>query len=74
MSFLKLDEPVYFLNDEKYPVRLIFCIAAIDNTTHLKALSQLTKLLSESNNVGLLKELETIEDILALFDRYSAVV
>ncbi|MEH7494305.1 BglG family transcription antiterminator [Neobacillus niacini] len=74
MSFLKLDEPVYFLNDEKYPVRLIFCIAAIDNTTHLKALSQLTKLLSENNNVGLLKELETTEDILALFERYSALV
>ncbi|MFS0774888.1 BglG family transcription antiterminator [Neobacillus sp. 3P2-tot-E-2] len=74
MSFLKLDEPVYFLNDERYPVRLIFCIAAIDNTTHLKALSQLTKLLSESNNVGLLKELETTEAILELFERYSALV
>ncbi|MDI5790805.1 PTS sugar transporter subunit IIA [Bacillus licheniformis] len=35
-----------FLDDEQYPVRLLFCIAAVDHTTHLKALSQLTRLLS----------------------------
>ncbi|MGM7724339.1 BglG family transcription antiterminator [Metabacillus sp. Hm71] len=74
MSFLKLNKPVYFLNDEKYPVRLLFCIAAIDNTTHLKALSQLTKLLSEKNNVDLLKEVDSIEKIKELFNQYSAVV
>jgi ascorbate PTS system EIIA or EIIAB component len=74
MSFLKINKPVNFLNDEKYPVRLIFCIAAIDNKTHLKALSQLTKLLSENNNVELLKELESTEKMLELFESYSALV
>lgn len=74
MSFLKLNQPVHFLDDEKYPVRLLFCIAAIDNTTHLKALSQLTKLLSEKNNIALLKEAESTDQIFALFKQYSAVV
>ncbi|MBO0959865.1 transcription antiterminator [Neobacillus sp. MM2021_6] len=74
MSFLKLNQPVNFLEDEKYPVRLLFCIAAIDNTTHLKALSQLTKLLSEKNNIDLLKETESTDQIFALFKQYSAVV
>lgn len=71
MSFLKLEEPVHFLNDKNYPVRLIFCIAAIDNTTHLKALSQLTKLLSEKNSVENLKDADSIEHILDLFKQYS---
>ncbi|EKN62647.1 hypothetical protein BABA_25326 [Neobacillus bataviensis LMG 21833] len=74
MSFLKLNKPVYFLDDEKYPVRLLFCIAAIDNTTHLKALSQLTKLLSEKNNIELLKEAESTDQIFELFKQYSALV
>lgn len=74
MSFLKLGQPVYFLNDEKYPVRLLFCIAAIDNTTHLKALSQLTKLLSDKNNIELLKKADSTETILKLFNDYSTAV
>jgi mannitol/fructose-specific phosphotransferase system IIA component (Ntr-type) len=71
MSFLKLRKPVNFLNNEMYPVRLLFCIAAIDNTTHLKALSQLTTLLNE--RLDLLKEMESIEEILNLFSQYSIV-
>lgn len=74
MSFLKLNEPVYILNDERYPVRLFFCIAASDNTTHLKALSQLTKLLSDKNNIEMLKETESLESILHLFKLYSEAV
>lgn len=71
MSFLKLKEPVHFLNDANYPVRLIFCIAAVDNTTHLKALSQLTKLLSEKNNVETLKNTDSKDHIQDLFKQYS---
>jgi len=71
MGFLKLNQPVYFLNDKKHPVRLLFCIAAIDNTTHLKALSQLTKLLSQKDNIQILKEISSIENFIALFKQYS---
>lgn len=73
MSFLKLKTPVYFLDNENYPVRLLFCIAAIDNTTHLKALSQLTKLLSNSKNIDLLKEVDSMESILEMFKQYSII-
>ncbi|PLS01366.1 BglG family transcription antiterminator [Neobacillus cucumis] len=71
MSFLKLNQPVNFLNNEKYPVRLLFCIAAVDNTTHLKALSQLTKLLSDKSNIEHLKQLESTEEMVGLFKQYS---
>jgi PTS system ascorbate-specific IIA component len=73
MSFLKLNKPVNFLHNEKYPVRLLFCIAAIDNTTHLKALSQLTRLLSEKTNIEHLKATEMTEEIVQLFKQYSEV-
>ncbi|PLR76731.1 PTS fructose transporter subunit IIA [Bacillus sp. V3-13] len=74
MSFLKLSEPVYFCNDEKYPVSLLFCIAAIDNKSHLKALSQLTRLLSNKDEVQKLKRLDTAEEVLELLDQYSKVI
>ena len=73
MSLLKLKKPVYFLNNKDYPVRLIFCIAATDNTTHLKALSQLTELFSEKNNLEILKELESIDDIRSFFKQNSTI-
>ncbi|SDN60790.1 Transcriptional antiterminator [Fictibacillus solisalsi] len=74
MSFLKLEEPVYFLDDKKHPVSLLFCIAAIDNTTHLQALSQLTKLLSNKENVKKLKAMNTPKEMLGLIHEYSKVV
>ncbi|MED2974968.1 Transcriptional antiterminator [Bacillus sp. OV194] len=74
MSFLKLEHPVYFLNDDKHPVSLLFCIAAIDNTTHLQALSQLTKLLSNKDNVKRLKTMKSVEEIMELIQEYSKAV
>jgi len=71
MSFLKLTKPVYFLDDKNYPVQLLFFLAAIDNKTHLKALAQLTKLLSQKNNIQFLKEVDSKEEIAALFQTYS---
>ncbi|WP_423798093.1 BglG family transcription antiterminator [Neobacillus sp. SAB-20_R2A] len=73
MSFLKLKKPVYFLNNNDYPVRLLFCIAATDNTTHLKALSQLTELLNETKNLELLNELESIDDITSFLSQNSTI-
>lgn len=71
MSLLKLKEPVYFLNNEQYPVKLLFCIAAIDHTTHLKALSQLTRLLSKKDNQELLKETESLAQVRSVIKAYS---
>ncbi|PKG24630.1 BglG family transcription antiterminator [Niallia nealsonii] len=71
MSFLKLERPVHFLNDKNYPVQLLFFLAAIDNKTHLKALSQLTKLLSKKDNIEFLKKAQSKEEIEELFQTYS---
>ncbi|WP_281975297.1 BglG family transcription antiterminator [Halobacillus litoralis] len=51
MSFLRLKEPVYFSEKEKHRAQLVIVLAAIDNQTHLKALAQLTEMLSNEDNV-----------------------
>ncbi|SDZ78175.1 Transcriptional antiterminator [Thalassobacillus cyri] len=51
MSFLRLKDPVYFSDKEKHRAQLVIVLAAIDNQTHLKALAQLTEMLSNDENV-----------------------
>ncbi|KPL60266.1 BglG family transcription antiterminator [Rossellomorea vietnamensis] len=67
MSFLGLKEPVYFSEKEKHRAQLIIVLAAIDNQTHLKALAQLTELLSNEGNVEKLiaaKDQETVIELI----------
>lgn len=71
MSLLKLSQPTNLLDEDKNKVKIFICLAAIDNQTHLKALAQLTKLLSDPLKLRALKEAETKEEILELVDQYS---
>ncbi|MFD2044759.1 BglG family transcription antiterminator [Ornithinibacillus salinisoli] len=71
MSFLKLDEPVYFSDKEKHRVQLIIVLAAIDNETHLKALSQLTELLSNETNVKRLIDSNKTEEVLEIIHQIN---
>lgn len=67
MSMLKLDEPVYLLDDASHEIRLIICIAAVDNQTHLRALSHLTAILREPEKLQQLVEstdFDAIKDLL----------
>lgn len=73
MSLLKLKEPVYLLDDPNHAVDIIITLAAIDNQTHLKALSQLTKILSDSEKLGRLKKATTKEEILDLIKENQEV-
>jgi ascorbate PTS system EIIA or EIIAB component len=71
MSLLKLSEPTHLLNEEKNSVKIFICLAAIDNQTHLKALAQLTKLLSDPAKLNDLKAAKTKQDIIDLVSEYS---
>ena len=63
MSLLVLDKPVYLLDDPKHPISLLICIAAIDNHTHLRALSHLTKILRDPENISQLVGAQQFTDI-----------
>ncbi|WP_027954800.1 BglG family transcription antiterminator [Halobacillus kuroshimensis] len=69
MSLLKLNEPVSFSDKEKHKAQLIIILAAIDNQTHLKALAQLTELLSDEKAVDRMIEASSNEEILHLINQ-----
>lgn len=63
MSMLVLENPIYLLDDPKQEIYLLICIAAIDNETHLKALSHLTTILRDKENVNALITSRSYQDI-----------
>ncbi|MCS0788604.1 BglG family transcription antiterminator [Cytobacillus firmus] len=71
MSFLQLKESCAFSEKPEHQVRLFFVLAAIDNETHLKALSQLSKMLSDSDNLEKLQNAEKAADVLEIINQYS---
>ncbi|SDH85959.1 BglG family transcription antiterminator [Alteribacillus bidgolensis] len=71
MSFLRLKKPVAFSDQAKHQASLVIVLAAIDNETHLKALSQLTEMLSEPGNTDRLIQSADADDILAIVKQYS---
>jgi mannitol/fructose-specific phosphotransferase system IIA component (Ntr-type) len=69
VSLITLKNPVNFGNDENDPVYIVICFSATDSKTHLKALSQLAKLLDNEEALkkiffsnSKVEALETIEE------------
>ncbi|CAM2795050.1 Predicted galactitol operon regulator (Transcriptional antiterminator), BglG family / PTS system,mannitol/fructose-specific IIA component [Streptococcus acidominimus] len=63
MSMLSLEHPIHLLDDPSHEIKLLLCIAAVDNETHLKALSHLTTILRDKGNVERLVSSKTYDDI-----------
>lgn len=63
MSMLVLEQPIYLLDDPKQEIHLLICIAAVDNETHLKALSQLTTILRDNEHVKVLLASRNYQEI-----------
>jgi len=72
MSLLKLDKPVDLV-DSEHPVKLFITLAAIDNTAHLKALSELATLLGKEDKLEQLLNATTKEEILSLIEEEENV-
>ncbi|ABS22284.1 BglG family transcription antiterminator [Bacillus cytotoxicus] len=71
MSLLQLKESVSFSEKQEHAVNLIIVLAAIDNETHLKALAQLSDMLSQPENVDLLIRSNSKEQMLEMIAKYS---
>lgn len=54
-SLITLDTPVKFGNEENDPVEIVITIAAIDHSTHLKALSELSEFVNDSEFIDTVK-------------------
>ena len=69
MSLLKVTQPICLLDDPAHEVQLFICLAAVDNETHLRALSSLTKILSNKEYLNQLLQAQTIEEILNVIEK-----
>ncbi|MDR0298090.1 MAG: PTS sugar transporter subunit IIA [Streptococcaceae bacterium] len=63
MSLLKLAQPVNLLDDPAHAVQILIVLAASDNESHLHALSELTSILSDKNQLASLLSAEKSSDI-----------
>lgn len=66
MSLIKLSTPVNFGNKENDPVSVVICLGAIDNYSHTKALSTLVNLFNNDEKIEILKNANSLEEILPL--------
>jgi mannitol/fructose-specific phosphotransferase system IIA component (Ntr-type) len=71
MSLLCLKNSVSFADDGKHDVNLIIVFAATDKTTHLKAITQLSEMLSEEQDVEAILHADSRDQIVTIVNKYS---
>ncbi|CAG9621165.1 BglG family transcription antiterminator [Sutcliffiella rhizosphaerae] len=74
MSLLRLKHQVPFKGIGPYQIQLIIVLAAADGESHLKALSQLTALLSDEDYKQKIIEADKVETIISLIEEKTAHV
>lgn len=72
-SLITLNRPVKFGNSRNDPVSIVVCICSSDNTSHIKALSDLVNLLGNEANVLKIKEARDVSAILELIQNLADV-
>jgi mannitol/fructose-specific phosphotransferase system IIA component (Ntr-type) len=71
MSLVTLQKPVLFGHEEFDPVSLAFALGAVDNTSHLRALSELAEMLQDQSAVDVMKNTAQKARILNIVSKYS---
>lgn len=69
MGLITLSEPVSFGRTQNDPVDIIIAFGAIDHTTHLRALSDLAKLLQLDENLEIIRNASSPEDIIDIIEK-----
>jgi len=64
LGVMTLDKPIEFGSKKNDPVKYVFCLSAIDNKTHLKALSELVDLLSDEQFYEIMDNAKTEKRII----------
>ena len=61
---LNLYSPFVLGNNENDPVKYVFCLSAIDNNSHLRAMSELVELLEEDEFFKVLDSAKEAKEII----------
>lgn len=64
LSLVTLKNPVYFGNKDNDPVKVVICLCAPDNTSHIKALAELTHILNDSKKAYMIINAESVQELL----------
>lgn len=63
LSILTLNEGVDFGNSEHDPVKLIFCLSAIDSHSHLKIMKEIINLINHPDKIDQISKATSIENL-----------
>ena len=66
-SLITLDPPINFGNPDNDPVKLIVCIAAIDNNSHIDLITKLVNLINNDKLAEIINA-KAIETVLKIFN------
>ncbi|MEC0304448.1 PTS sugar transporter subunit IIA [Terribacillus saccharophilus] len=58
---MTLKNPVYFGNPDNDPVRIVFCLAAVDSYSHLNVMRNLIDLINDEDKVNRLIAVQDID-------------
>jgi mannitol/fructose-specific phosphotransferase system IIA component (Ntr-type) len=71
MSLITLQTPVNFGHELNDPVKLVITLAAIDNETHLKALSQLMEVFMNQKDLDTIVNATNKDDVIEILKKHS---
>lgn len=71
MSFVTLKTGVEFGNPENDPVRLVIALGAVDNTSHMHALSDLVEFLDSKENIENLYQCREEKELIGLIEKFE---
>lgn len=71
MSMITLKEPIEFGSELNDPVKLVVTFAAVDNQTHLTALSQLMNLFMATEDLERIMDSSNKEEVIAIIHKHS---
>ncbi len=64
MSFITLKSPINFGNVNNDPVKIVVCLCAVDNTSHIEALSEMATLLGNKDFINEVIQSDNVNDVL----------
>ncbi|CUH95370.1 hypothetical protein P22_1440 [Propionispora sp. 2/2-37] len=71
LSVMTLKEPVLFGHETNDPVKLIFCLAAVDNFSHLRVMKSIVNIISEERKIDKISSQYTIDGFNSVLDEFE---
>ena len=68
ISVVTLANEVAFMDSLNNPVKLVICLAATDNNSHIELLKKVSQILSDETCVQRVKHAKTVEEVLTIFN------